>query len=303
MLRVSAPPDQVWRVLTDADLARSWYYDMTVSSDWRPGSPVSYSWAPGGEGEKGVVVEAEPERRLVLETRYLFDDALAGEPAHRTTWELSAAGSGTLLKLVYEVPEAAQVAAKLLKDDGEVPLRGLRLLLDPGAQAELERLPAIGQVELRDLSPTLVADYQRFFDEDAFRDHPAWASCYCAETNVGESVSRTGRENRAEMTRLIEAGEVTALLAYVDGRPVGWCNYGVTTHLAGVMSKIKLAAADHKGVGSVACFVIAAPYRRHGIAEMMLEAACSRLEQVRDVHTVAREAAPTRMAPSEDGHQ
>ena len=28
-----------------------------------------------------------------------------------------------------------------------------------------------------------------------------------------------------------------------------------------------------------------------------------KLEQVRDVHTVAREAAPTRMAPSEDGHQ
>ena len=28
-----------------------------------------------------------------------------------------------------------------------------------------------------------------------------------------------------------------------------------------------------------------------------------KLEQVRDVRTVAREAAPTRMAPSEDGHQ
>jgi GNAT superfamily N-acetyltransferase len=183
-----------------------------------------------------------------------------------------------MLKVDYDVPDEARVAAKLLADDGELTLRGLRLLLDPEARAELKRLPAIGPVEVRDLMPELAGDYQRFFDVDGFRDHPAWAACYCSETNIGESVARSGRENRTLMTRLIEAGKVTALMAYVDGRPVGWCNYGLTTQLAGVMSKLKLEAADHDGVGSVACFVISPPYRRHGIAELLLEAACERLK-------------------------
>jgi len=276
-LTVSASPAAVWKALTDGELTRRFYYDMTVASDWRPGSAVEYSFSQGQAGESGVVRSAEPPTLLALETRFLFDQTLAAEPAHLTRWELSPDGSGTLVKLTYEVPAGAPLAARLLGSDGEVPLRGLRLVVDPAARAELERLPEIGPVEVRDLTPALLADYQRFFDQDAFRDHPSWAACYCSETNIGESAVRTASDNRADMSRLIEAGEVTALLAYSDGRPVGWCNYGPTTQLAGVMSKLKLEAADHSAVGSIACFVIAAPYRRHGIAELMLEAACRRL--------------------------
>ena len=272
-----APAAEVWRALTDPELTRRFYYDMSVSSSWKPGSPVKYTFGPDQVGESGVVLEADPGRWLTLETRFLFDRSLAAEPSHLTVWALSAAGSGTRVKVMYEVPEAAPLAAKILRDDGDVPLRGLRLLLDAAAHAELQRRPEIGPVEVRDLSPALLADFQRFFDEDAFRDHPAWAACYCSETNIGESALRTSAENRAGMSRLVEAGEVTALLAYVDGQPVGWCNYGLTTRLAGVMSKLELEAGDHEGVGSVACFVIAAPFRRHGIAERLLEAACARL--------------------------
>jgi GNAT superfamily N-acetyltransferase/uncharacterized protein YndB with AHSA1/START domain len=276
-LTVPAPVAEVWRALTDPELTRRFYYDMSVSSTWKPGSPVTYTFGPDQVGESGVVLEAEPEHWLSLQTRFLFDRSLAAEPFHLTVWALSGDESGTRVKLMFEVPETAPLAAKILKDDGSVPLRGLRLLLDAAARAELQRLPEVGSVEIRDLSPELLADYQRFFDEDAFRDHPAWAACYCSETNIGESALRTSAENRADMSQLIAAGKVTALLAYADGRTVGWCNYGATTHLAGVMSKLELEAADHDRVGSVACFVIAAPYRRHGIAERLLEAACARL--------------------------
>ena len=276
-LTVAVPASEVWRALTDPELTRRFYYGMSVASAWKRGSSISYTFGADQVGESGFVVDVVAGRRLSLDTRFLFDQSLAAEPSHETTWQLSAAGTGTRIRLTYDVPDAAPLAAKLLHDDGDVPLRGLRLVVDAGARAEFERLPEIGPVEVRDLSPALVAEYQRFFDEDAFRDNPAWSSCYCSETNIGESAARTSRDNRADMSRLVEAGEVTALLAYVDGRPVGWCNYGLTTHMAGVMSKLKLEAADHDGVGSVACFVIAAPYRRHGIADMVLEAACSRL--------------------------
>src|SRR5207245_1201578 len=160
-------------------------------------------------------------------------------------------------------------------------LRGLRLAVDPTAQAELARLDAIGEIEVRDVAPDRVEDYQLFFDRDAFRDFPTWQSCYCMETHRTDKdeewAARTAGDNRRDMSAMLADGRVTGLLAYVGGRPVGWCNYGETTHLSGVMHRYGLEAADHDGVGSIACFVIAAPYRGHGVATRLLDGAVERL--------------------------
>src|SRR5215831_19467979 len=148
---------------------------------------------------------------------------------------------------------------------------------------KIARLPNIGEIEVRDVTPERVADYQEFFDHHAFRDFPAWRSCYCMESHRTQSdeewAVRTGADNRRDMTAAINRGDVTALLAYVDGKPVGWCNYGETTALAGVMHRFELKAEDHDGVGSISCFVIAAPYRRHGVAGRLLDAAVMRLRE------------------------
>jgi GNAT superfamily N-acetyltransferase len=102
---------------------------------------------------------------------------------------------------------------------------------------------------------------------------------------------RTAAENRRDMSEGIERRRVSALLAMSEGEPVGWCNYGETTHLAGVMKRFKLEAESQRGVGSVACFVIASPYRGHGVASKLLEAAIRRL-RARGVREV--EAYPPR---------
>jgi ribosomal protein S18 acetylase RimI-like enzyme len=106
-------------------------------------------------------------------------------------------------------------------------------------------------------------------------------------------MARTAADNRRDMTQLIGRGGVTALLAYVDGNPVGWCNYGETTRLAGLSRKYKLDPSDHEGVGSIACFVIAAPYRGHGVASRLLDEAIDRL-RARGLKAV--EAYPSRSA-------
>jgi GNAT superfamily N-acetyltransferase/uncharacterized protein YndB with AHSA1/START domain len=278
---LTVAPGTVWAALTDPRLTRRYYFGMSVQSDWRKGGPISYAFAPGQEGEAGTIAEIEPGRRLVTQTRLLFAEELKSEPPHLTAWELEPSGSGTRVRLAYEVPDGASVTRRLLEADGGIALEGLRVTVDPAAKAELARLPEIGEVEIRDLTRERLADYLRFFDAEAFRDYPAWSTCYCSETHLdnteAENAVRTGGENRAYMRDLIERGAVTALLAYAGGRPVGWCNYGESSRLAGVMRKLGLDAAEHEGVGSVACFVIAAPYRRHGIAERLLAAACDRL--------------------------
>jgi len=276
-LRVNASPDVVWQEITKQG-RNDWYFLLDVDGTFATGERVV--WKAGGEfAEEADVVEADPPRRLELRTRLLFAPNLAALPPHLLVWEVVPDNGGSLVTLSWD---ATPLAGNLYESEGEGILRGLRLAVDPSARAELKRLPEIGEIDVRDVTPERVADYLDFFDHSAFRDFPAWQSCYCMETHRDhtdeEWSERTGVDNRTDMQAMIRDGRVTALLAYVDGKPVGWCNYGETTRLSGVMMKLKLDAAEHSGVGSIACFVIAAPYRGHGVATKLLDAALERLK-------------------------
>ena len=274
---VAAPPAEVWRGLTEPDLVGRWYHGAVLTAEWRSGGKASFRLPDGLEMEAGAVVEFVPERRLALETRFVWADDVRAEPPHRTTWELEPAAVGTRVRLTFDVPDAATTAARYLGDEGGFALKGLRLAVDAAEQARVGRRDVVGEVEIRDVTPALLAHYQHFFDDVGFQDHPEWQGCYCGETNLLRDETRTVAATRAAMSGLVEAGQLTALLAYADGAPVAWCNYGETTRLAGVMAKLGLDAAEHDKVGSVACFVISSQYRRHGLAGRLLEVACDRL--------------------------
>jgi len=289
-LHMNATPEAVWQEITKQG-RNNWYFMLDVDGTFAAGQRVV--WKAGGDiAEEAEVVRADPPRRLELRTRLSFAPNLAALPPHRLTWEVVPADGGSIVTLSWE---AAPQASNLYESEGDGILRGLRLAVDPSASAELARLPEIGEIEVHDVTPERVADYLDFFDHRAFRDFPAWQSCYCMETHRhhtdAEWSARTGVDNRADMQAMIRDGGVTALLAYVDGRPVGWCNYGETTRLSGVMMKLKLDAAEHAGVGSISCFVIAAPYRGHGVATKLLDAAIERM-QARGLRAV--EAYPRR---------
>jgi ribosomal protein S18 acetylase RimI-like enzyme len=276
-LHMDATPEAVWQEITKQG-RNNWYFMLDVDGTFASGQRVV--WKAGADiAEEAEVVKADPPRRLELRTRLRFAPNLAALPPHRLVWEVVPADGGSLVTLSWE---AAPQASNLYESEGEGILRGLRLAVDPSASAELARLPEIGGIEVRDVTPERVADYLDFFDHRAFRDFPAWQSCYCMETHRhhtdDEWSARTGVDNRADMQAMIRDGGVTALLAYVDGTPVGWCNYGETTRLSGVMMKLKLDAAEHAGVGSISCFVIAAPYRGHGVATKLLDAAIERMK-------------------------
>ncbi len=286
---IDVTPDAVWEQLV-APGRRDWYYRLTPEGDFVAGAHIRWSDARGELVEESDVVEVEAPRRLVLRTHFLFAPPFAAASPHLVTWNVTGDDSGSHIRMSWE---AAEVVARLLESEGEAQLQGLRLAADPAARAELERLPEIGEVDIRDVTPELVSEFQRFFDDYAFRDYPAWQSCYCMETHRTQSdeewAARTAADNRRDMSQLVQDGKVTALLAFADGKPVGWLNYGETTHLAGVMKRFGLEAAEHEGVGSLSCFVIAAPYRGHGIATQLLDRA---LERMRERGLRAAEAYP-----------
>jgi GNAT superfamily N-acetyltransferase len=294
-IRLAVRPAEVWAALV-AGGRRDWYYRLTPDVPITMGAHVTWVDGRGEVAEESDVVGLEAPRTLSLRSRFMFSPDFAGCPQHSVSWVVAGDGGVSEVTMTWD---AEGPAARLLESEAELQLRGLRLQVDPAAGAELSRVAEIGEVEIRDVTPDLVGDYQRFFDHDAFADFPAWQGCYCMETHRTQSDSewavRTAADNRKDMSEALAAARVTALLAYAGGRPVGWCNFGRTTALAGVMHRFELQPAECEGVASVSCFVIAPAYRGHGIASRLLAAAVDRL---RDSGARVVEGYPARVQDS-----
>lgn len=138
-----------------------------------------------------------------------------------------------------------------------------------------ERLDEIGEVEVHPVSVERVDDVLGFFDSDGFADNPAWAACYCVfHQRGGRTNERWGsepwQENRTFLAERIRAGGTTGALAYVDGRLAAWCNASPRTEFPAFHGRDE---HPDEQVGCVVCFVVAPPYRRHGLASRLLDAA------------------------------
>ena len=139
-----------------------------------------------------------------------------------------------------------------------------------------ERRPEIGEVTVHSVTKDRVHDWLRFFDYDAFAGNPGWASCYCLSPHVPappEQPERTlPRETRATVAESLRRGTTFGYLAYVDGRPAGWVNASLRSDY-GLYQGVDPAGPEPRSVIGVSCFVIAPPFRRHGIASALLDRA------------------------------
>lgn len=128
-------------------------------------------------------------------------------------------------------------------------------------------------VRIRPLSRDLVDDYFVFFDHEAFTDNPRWASCYCYFHHSPHDREpwgdRTADQNRAAVMDLIERGGLRGYLAYLDGKPVGWCNANLHSRYTTLDDQ-----PNRDRTGAIVCFIVAKPYRRIGVARHLLLAAC-----------------------------
>jgi GNAT superfamily N-acetyltransferase len=136
-----------------------------------------------------------------------------------------------------------------------------------------QRLSEIAEVTVRPVTEDRVKDWLRFFDHDGFADNPDWASCYCLVPHVPatpEQPERPWREARATVAVRICQRSTFGYLAYVEGRAVGWVNASLRADY-GRFQGVDPQGPDPQSVIGVSCFVIAPPYRRHGVASALLD--------------------------------
>jgi GNAT superfamily N-acetyltransferase len=86
-------------------------------------------------------------------------------------------------------------------------------------------------------------------------------------------VAGKGEGNRAAMKAVVDSGEVPGLLAYREGRPVGWVSVAPRSGFIRLERSRTLAPVDDRPVWSVVCFFVSKDLRRQGVAGALLRAA------------------------------
>jgi GNAT superfamily N-acetyltransferase len=149
-------------------------------------------------------------------------------------------------------------------------------LVRPAASAPVQGATPTHGLRVVELAPDLAGDYVALFDA-AFRDNPGWDGCYCAfydaPTDDPFDPEADGPRHREERVARIRSGAARGLLAYLGGRPVGWCNVGPRSRIPNLR---RYAAAVEDGADDPAvimCFVIDPDHRGRGVATALIRAA------------------------------
>ena len=115
-----------------------------------------------------------------------------------------------------------------------------------------------------------------------FGSSGAFSHCWCTwwrqtSAEFSRGVESNGEANRALMRATVEAGSEPGLLAYREGRPVGWVSVAPRTEYGRILRSRRIGpppdAVGDESVWSVVCFWIPRAERGRGIAMSLLTAA------------------------------
>jgi GNAT superfamily N-acetyltransferase len=134
------------------------------------------------------------------------------------------------------------------------------------------RRPSRSPIEIHPLTTDRWEDLVSLFGERG-----ACGGCWCMWWRLARSEfeRRKGAGNRRALRRIVGAGRVPGLIAYVGGAAAGWCSVAPRDDYPVLERSRVLRRVDERPVWSVVCFFIARPHRRTGLASRLLESAVS----------------------------
>ncbi|MBM3286239.1 MAG: GNAT family N-acetyltransferase [Candidatus Eisenbacteria bacterium] len=121
---------------------------------------------------------------------------------------------------------------------------------------------------------SLTADRWSDFKELLGR-HGGAGGCWCMWWRLSKADFDAGKgdANCRAMRAIVRSGRMPGILAYHEGRPVGWCSVAPREEFPRLERTRLFKRLDDEPVWSVVCLYVAAPHRRLGVATALLRAA------------------------------
>jgi ribosomal protein S18 acetylase RimI-like enzyme len=131
-------------------------------------------------------------------------------------------------------------------------------------------------IKIKPLSSEILDDYLYFFDNMVFTENPDWSKCYCFSFHFTGTNEQWNREdNRSSVIDFVNNNKMTGYLAYVDDKPVGWCNANNRNNYQRLLKYYDLVDNPNDKVCSIVCFLIHPDFRRQGLAQKILDKICT----------------------------
>jgi GNAT superfamily N-acetyltransferase len=134
----------------------------------------------------------------------------------------------------------------------------------------------VAAIDVRAVTPSRWDDVADLFTRKGPRGGtPQTDGCWCQFWRLRGSAwwDGHGSGHRRRLRDEIRGRRATALLAYLDGEPVGWCRLGPRETFDRLEHSPKLARVDDEDVCSIVCFYVHPSSKRQGVASALLDAA------------------------------
>ena len=131
-IHIRTTPERLWEAITHAGDTRNYFYGTLVDSTWQTGAPLTYRNDDGTLAAEGVVIEADPPRKLVHTFSALWDEAVTPDPPHRVTWTIEPVGPVCRLTVEHEGFEGRTATLESVQGGLGIILDGLKTLLETG---------------------------------------------------------------------------------------------------------------------------------------------------------------------------
>ena len=129
---IGAPVAKVWKGLIDGDTTQQYVYGTRFEGKLKKGAPYAYVGDSNFKAVDGEILDLEPEKRLVMTWKAHWDDSVVNDRASRVTYELSAAGATTKLRLVHDDFDAKTATYTGSVEGWPLMLSSLKSILETG---------------------------------------------------------------------------------------------------------------------------------------------------------------------------
>jgi uncharacterized protein YndB with AHSA1/START domain len=130
---IKAPPERVWRAITDGDDTVRYYFGTRVVSDWAVGAPIRYDYQDGSVAADGEVLAIEPGRTVTMTFHPRWSPEIDAEGPVRMIWAVEGTDDGgSRLTVTSALVRGSRTAAQFA-DGIALIVSGLKTVLETGA--------------------------------------------------------------------------------------------------------------------------------------------------------------------------